>query len=696
LNFFDCVGIDLGTVDNNGSKINKESLGIAYSGGGVRAASSAVGFIQVLNENELLTIKKIQYMSANSGGTWAVLPISYINSSKSYSLDYVAGEPVNSIMEVPSDGSLLHNIYSQTLKVNNWAEGVGKSFFDPYDLYKNATIVNIQKDFNIKQLNCSFTDVSCLKPNSSKLSNILKRPDFPIPIAIFTLWNSKDNLETPMDATPLSTGFLRKNTSIRDPSKKDNVDNKYAGRNTSAAFNAFKYKDNTNFKFYCNGNEWFKDMPRADFKLDVYNNKDDVNSRPWSPFAMSAASSNAAGKSAVGLAQGYLVMDLKNMNTSPYLTIPRKDNYLIDGAYVDNTSAASLFSRKVGNVAICASDELSVNIQNVDKLYKGKYYYLMPVSNDTNKNPVGVPIKIIETRIGGNIVDSISHSDISRQITFSVGGSKLKDTQKNITDLYGTIQTVSLRDWACEITSDYPIFNGRLACGSKDYLKNAGFKGGLTDGKAKQGGDGEFGKNVQRKREDKGTWYITMFNVFGNPTDKDSDSYFIVDIEYLSIKQLYTDHNILDGTYNDIGQQMMENYYNTGLYYYNGPVTTKNNERYNIDKYTPNVLIYGLLPCFSIYQKFYDEISNINEVTYNVNYCTGDTQYKFCTYDIPTCFCRDDALFNPADAEGSQRLTLPQLNLVAATTNYASEQLLVPFVKRIPINPVITASFVTG
>jgi len=685
-----CKGINLGT-DKDGIHNIK---GISFSGGGVRAASAALGFLQVLNKHRLLSIKKIQYLTANSGGTWALLPMAYVYTGHTYPRDQIIGTPVfdqDNINWVPT-GSTAYNIIHQDLDGLNWGDGVGRSFFEPYSLYRPGVLVNIKQDFNVKILDCKWKDfLNCHK----QIDHIVKREDFPIPISIMTFYNSdgdKNDL-IPMDASPLSTGFLRKNTSTLDPSNIAGYNN-YAGRNTSAAFNSLRYENvSFNNKTKCNNKYWYPDNPVSDFKLDVNFTREDVNARPWQPTTMSATSSNAAGK---GLADsnraGSFVIDLYRMDYSPYQYQDRKSKYLIDGAYTDNSSSVCLFSRKVKNIAICVNNEISVLLRNTETIEKGKYYFLMTYPAEDIKNinlrdhtssqkivptVTVVPIYITEVSINEKVVDSVSYNDKQREVSFNVGGGDLNNESGGIYDLYGKSLSIKLQDGHCEIYRDK---NATENCGEKTNY------------------DGSWGGDVQRKKSGDDNTHLTMFNV---SSDK---KYYICDIRDPDIHALYS-KNILKGTYSDVSSIMNKNYYNTGLYYYNGPVSTNNNIVYNIKPYTANVLMYSLLPCFSVYNKWLPSRSLVDAIPYAVNFCTSsairdtfcglyDEKKKSEVDDIPNCYCIDDkTLGSWIDvAKRSEQIDPPYMNLVISTTNYASEQLLVPFANDKEINPNMTAT----
>src|SRR5262245_56451049 len=60
-------------------------VGIAFSGGGTRAATAAIGQLRGLQRNGWLD--RVRYMTAVSGGSWAAVPFTYSRTA----IDYLLG-----------------------------------------------------------------------------------------------------------------------------------------------------------------------------------------------------------------------------------------------------------------------------------------------------------------------------------------------------------------------------------------------------------------------------------------------------------------------------------------------------------------------------------------------------------------------------------------------------------------------------
>src|SRR5262245_23100944 len=60
-----------------GTPLPGADLGIAFSGGGTRSAAATVGQLRGLIQNDWL--RRVQYMTAVSGGSWAAVPFTYFD-----------------------------------------------------------------------------------------------------------------------------------------------------------------------------------------------------------------------------------------------------------------------------------------------------------------------------------------------------------------------------------------------------------------------------------------------------------------------------------------------------------------------------------------------------------------------------------------------------------------------------------------
>jgi hypothetical protein len=62
---------EIADPDPEWAKLHKFNFGIAISGGGMRAATQALGWLRAFNELDAL--KKARYVSVNSGASWVTI-----------------------------------------------------------------------------------------------------------------------------------------------------------------------------------------------------------------------------------------------------------------------------------------------------------------------------------------------------------------------------------------------------------------------------------------------------------------------------------------------------------------------------------------------------------------------------------------------------------------------------------------------
>ena len=152
---------------------SRKSLGVSMSGGGMRAATCALGWLRALNSAGILN--KARYISCNSGGSWVNLPLSAkdILTKKDsqvdldftkYLGDYVAPENVS--------------LGKKELGI------IGQILAD----------ANINREKNIDTKDTRFTGwISRIDNEYVKPFNISNTPDFYLDIGNAMLWNENPN-----------------------------------------------------------------------------------------------------------------------------------------------------------------------------------------------------------------------------------------------------------------------------------------------------------------------------------------------------------------------------------------------------------------------------------------------------------------------------------------------------------------------
>jgi len=126
---------------------DKSNLGLCFSGGGTRSASATVGQLRALHE--LGVLQKARYTAAASGGSWALVPYTYIDdrSLSNFLERYVPpGEFTNELVFKPGDDSLTEAVseaavtlkglgYLLTLRgAEEYARTISDRFLKPFGL----------------------------------------------------------------------------------------------------------------------------------------------------------------------------------------------------------------------------------------------------------------------------------------------------------------------------------------------------------------------------------------------------------------------------------------------------------------------------------------------------------------------------------------------------------------------------------
>ena len=334
--------------------------GLALSGGGVRASSSSLGILQVLNDNSLLSQDYLNYVSCNSGSTWTVLPYFYTNAdldkvdpkynllgnyldqTKDYTEDFYR-------LETEIGYNISNNKFNIDLTPEWWMKSIGKSFFKPFHFYKNDPNTNMVVGFDKSSAVENIKDF----PNKLNLQPVYLKTNFPIPITIQScllqpaMIDGKtvritDQTYLPFDSTPISTGFLYNPSLINTGCNNTFPPNLPlpSGRIKSHAFNYDFTKNNENIQ------------------------------NIWDPVMMSGISSMA---SASQLAPNEYVFQLEQMFNIDFKNQTSNNfNIIGDGYLVDDLGVISLLARGVKKI-------VAVWNPYFDQLFK-KYGVNDPVS----------------------------------------------------------------------------------------------------------------------------------------------------------------------------------------------------------------------------------------------------------------------------------------------------------------------------
>jgi hypothetical protein len=391
--------------------LGKKVVGLAFSGGGTRAACTTWGFLQALNDykingKSLLHIDNISYISANSGSTWILLPLLYEPmEGTSFEIDDILGPYISdpSTLDYKKDIDIkqfgynaVNSSFDLEFENNWWSYSVGNSFFKPYGLYEgNTTPTNRIVGYNADSIK------SIIASLGSNYKGVVLRPNMPIPIAVASLIINKDTV-VGIDSTPTSSGFLRHSNASRDI-------NKLGGRVDSYAFNTFLAKIVTTDP---DTQDILVDFRKTKDNYGIYHIKD-----TWDPVCMSGTSSMASGMELIELNLpnsfpflGSFDTNVKDVNS---LNPNNQQFKIIDGYNWDDTGVVSLVARKtekIASIISCALDDITGDIYTeqsytylfiVDGLYAnniGKF-----VSFDSTKTKVNLSINNVNTSIDVSI-----------------------------------------------------------------------------------------------------------------------------------------------------------------------------------------------------------------------------------------------------------------------------------------------------
>ena len=607
----------------SGSKdISNMSIGIAFSGGGIRAACSTWGVLQALNSYQkngksLLNRDYISYMSSNSGSTWALLPTLYqpINGSQ-YTIDQILGqykEPNNldySIKGVSPNfiNTAVNNEFDFNLEGNWWIKSVANSFFKPYGLYDENTKGIVGFDSN--------SISSFLSSLGSKYRGIILRDNMPIPIAISSIANKINSGYTyiPIDSTPISSGFIV-SKKISEPSEQTPLLQSIGGRVSTYAFNTKYAKIISSSTNPPNSVESFQTVNNF---TNIETSGTDIvfNDTTWEPAIISGTSSFAPGPQLlpINIPNIHIPIIEKDINISlledfviqtQFTTPVNTKAKIIDGYLFDDTGIVSLLVRKTQRIVVI-TDVVFTDIEyNSDNIIGN---YVLIINGDYQNN-------------FGKIT-SINQSNI---VVTLIG--------KNTNTIFFDKQTINDNIKKIDISNIKNAFNGSIP-----ILDNTVF--GIPS------------------------------NVYSQPSSV-SDAYMMT----------------MNG--------MIENYANTGIFYFQGLYNTIPNDYTDIIKYEVEILWYCLSPCPNFTALLSESNQKIlNNMFRTPNICTLGPIYNDCnpansrTIDgkIENFYqnCNFECLFQPLDiiinSSNIQKITDSQALAISSLTAWVTNQIVIPFI----------------
>ncbi|MCH9699539.1 MAG: patatin-like phospholipase family protein [Gammaproteobacteria bacterium] len=200
--------------------INRASLGVAFSGGGTRSASATLGQLRALQR--LGWLDHIQYISANSGGSWTSVPYTYLPKrfdEQRFLGEYIPPEKFSDQSLKPDTvdsmamSTVIHNaatvdkLFAGFRGDEGYSDIVGSIFLEPFDLYDNEKLFTFHSAA-LKQI---------LKGNSRLLASdfyTIERENRPYLIVLGTMLaeqlSKKPEDYFPAEMTPLYSGIRQR------------------------------------------------------------------------------------------------------------------------------------------------------------------------------------------------------------------------------------------------------------------------------------------------------------------------------------------------------------------------------------------------------------------------------------------------------------------------------------------------------
>jgi hypothetical protein len=188
---------------------DKVDVGIAFSGGGVRAALQAHGYIRALHQLGLLN--KMKYMSCSSGGSWAGtvfnysdVPLNdllgpYIHPS-ACTLDVFSHVGENSFEQILMNSKFVNSSLKEIATAARsgdardlWTRMIGNAFLTPYGLNRPLLLPCLPE--NVARMREVYQQVGA--------DVITSRPDFPFTIINGSINVGGEAIFLPVEFTPL-------------------------------------------------------------------------------------------------------------------------------------------------------------------------------------------------------------------------------------------------------------------------------------------------------------------------------------------------------------------------------------------------------------------------------------------------------------------------------------------------------------
>ena len=195
---------------------DRESFGIAFSGGGTRSASASLGELRALHN--LGWLDRARYISSNSGGSWVTVPYTWLPAAideQRFLGDYIPPGKLTddnlhpAAMDPQSMGWAIHNAntISEFYKIGRgdeaYSDVVGSIFLKPFGLHDNKKFFTFHKAALENSLQAN------RELNAQNFQVVERQRPYLIVTSVMIGQQMSDDPEEyyPIDMTPLYTGI---------------------------------------------------------------------------------------------------------------------------------------------------------------------------------------------------------------------------------------------------------------------------------------------------------------------------------------------------------------------------------------------------------------------------------------------------------------------------------------------------------
>ena len=321
---------------------DKEEVGIALSGGGMRAAVLAVGWLQVFHE--LNVLHKVKYVSSISGGSWTSAPMSNCESDMDTFLGKVISPEQCTVKALNDFGSrpkshakaLADAEFSITL-LGDFLKQVPVSFFTSFFHSRIS-----DEDFWAHTVGKCFFQFHGI----DHTSGLLHRPNIPYPIVNGSIIVGGKRGAIPVEFTPLYHGA---------PVQHGKFDAVYV---EPKGFKAVIEKSAVSLTPSANP------LQGSTVTVKVKNDIEEITCNEISGISSAAIAQVLAGVP-------HVAYDLLNFPEHQYFT--NGATKFVDGGSTDNTGTLALIRRNVPKIIACLACNAAVTSPDVSDANKGSY-----------------------------------------------------------------------------------------------------------------------------------------------------------------------------------------------------------------------------------------------------------------------------------------------------------------------------------